>query len=204
MDWTVLAFNDELLATSDQPVTVMPLLAPDRSAPVTPLPPGALIDCEEMRIATSPRQALVLTWLDEPDDLPPRHGTDALAAQLNRAVISQADQEWFHHPARRPTTLIPPLLASTGCAPVGRLLYSHYNSRYAERSPPSRRHSRKSRAHDRGRHLQRDTRRERRPHRRVATHLASPLHLVQMRARSVGSVAVGRWSCRGRSAGPYV
>lgn len=71
---------------------------------------------------------------DEPDDTPPRRGTDELAAQLNRAVISQADQEWFHHPARRPTTLIPPLLASPGCAPLGRLLHSHYDAPYAERS----------------------------------------------------------------------
>jgi Protein of unknown function (DUF4238) len=134
MHWTVLAFNDELLATSDQPVTVMPLLAADRSAPVKPLPPGALIDCEEIRIATNPQQALVLTWLDEPDDTPPHRGTDELAAQLNRAVISQADQEWFHHPARRPTTLTPPLFASSGCAPLGRLLHAHYDARYAEQS----------------------------------------------------------------------
>ena len=32
------------------------------------------------------------------------------------------------------TTLIPPLLASQGCAPLGRLLYPQYDARHAEQS----------------------------------------------------------------------
>jgi hypothetical protein len=38
MHWTVLEFPDEVLATSDQPVAVLPLLPAHTTAPVAPLP----------------------------------------------------------------------------------------------------------------------------------------------------------------------
>ena len=77
-------------------------------------------------MALDPHHALVLTWLNEPDDGPRILGDDQLAAELNRAVIGQTDEQWFHHPARRPTTLTPPLLTTQACGPVGRRLFPDY------------------------------------------------------------------------------
>lgn len=68
--------------------------------------------------ALTPCHALVMAWIDEPDDGPAMDGDDALAAHLNRAVIAQADEQWFHHPARRPVRLIAPDLHASGCEPV--------------------------------------------------------------------------------------
>ena len=96
MHWTLLQFDGPLLATSDQPVTFVPLLTPGSSAPVTAIPRGSLLDCEEVRFATDPQRALLLTWLNEPSTDPVLRGSDAIAAQLNRAVIAQADRQWFH------------------------------------------------------------------------------------------------------------
>lgn len=131
MHWTLLEFGAPLLATSDQPVTVVPLLDASETAPVTPLPQGPILDVEEIRLALGPRHALLMTWLDEPDDGPAVRGGHDEAAQLNRAVIGQADREWFHHPARRPTTLTPPLLQADRCGPLGREVLPAYDWRKA-------------------------------------------------------------------------
>lgn len=118
MHWTLIEFNHGLLATSDQPVTIVPLMRPGVDVPVAAIPSGPLVDCLEVRFALTPRHALVMAWIDEPDDGPVMNGDDALAAQLNRAVIGQADEQWFHHPARRPVRLIAPDLHASGCEPV--------------------------------------------------------------------------------------
>jgi hypothetical protein len=128
MHWTLVEFNDRLLATSDQPVTIAPLLAPGESAPVAAHPNTPLLHCEEIRIPLGPRHELVLTWQDEPSSEQPVTGTYELATQLNRAAIAQADRHWFHHPARRPTTLTALDLASKECRPVGRTFIPGYGS----------------------------------------------------------------------------
>jgi hypothetical protein len=134
MNRRLAEFDREVLATSDQPVSVVPLLAPGESAPVAALPDTPLLDCEEIRIAVGPRHALVFTWHDEPSPKTIVRGTDDVAAQLNRAVIAQADRDWFHHPARRPTTLTPPDLGSKVCLPVGSRLIQGYGGDAARSS----------------------------------------------------------------------
>jgi hypothetical protein len=132
MHWTLLDFRDEVLATSDQPVTVVPLLDGQSTAPLAPVPANGLADCEEIRMALDPRHALLLTWLNEPDDGPRLVGDDHLSTQLNRAVIGQADEQWFHHPARRPTTLTSSMLADRQCDAIGRLVIPGYGSEEAK------------------------------------------------------------------------
>jgi hypothetical protein len=85
-------------------------------------------------MALGPRHALLLTWLNEPDDRPRFHGDDGLAAELNRAVIGQVDEQWFHHPARRPTTLAADLLAERACGALGRYLFPEYGYQDVVRS----------------------------------------------------------------------
>lgn len=127
MHWTLIEFPASLLATSDQPVTIAPLLAPGESAPVLPLLRGPVFNAEEIRIAVGPRHALLLTWLNEPCDGGVVLAGDDVAAHLNRAVIGQREEEWFHHPERRPTTLIAPLFSEIGtCGLLGRRLLPGY------------------------------------------------------------------------------
>jgi hypothetical protein len=126
MHWTLLEFQDEVLATSDQPVTIVPLMDGQPATAHPPLPVTGLADCQEIRMALDPCHALVLTWLNEPDDGMRLSGNDRLAAELNRAVIGQADKQWFHHPARRPITLTPPLLTNKACGPIGPELFPEH------------------------------------------------------------------------------
>jgi hypothetical protein len=136
MHWTLVEFPAPLLATSDQPVSIVPLLAPGENAPVMPLLKGPVFNAEEMRIAIGPRHALLLTWLNEPCGGPALRAGDDVAAELNRATIGQQDQEWFHHPARRPTRLIAPLFSEiAACGSLGRKLLAGYDFESATASP---------------------------------------------------------------------
>jgi hypothetical protein len=125
MHWSLLEFDDYLLATSDQPVSVVPLLGESSFAPVTPMPATGLADCEEIRMALDPRRVLLLTWMNVPDDGPRIRGSDEIAAELNRVVIGQADEQWFHHPSRRATTLSTSFDLKS-CGPVARTLFPGY------------------------------------------------------------------------------
>lgn len=134
MHWTLVRFDDRLLATSDQPVTVVPMLDGSDSKIVHPVPRAGLLDCEEIRFALAPDLALIMSWLNEPEPTEPAAGNDLLAAQLNRAVITQADREWFYHPQRRPTTLYGRDLSAQGCLPLARLLHPGYGVEAARES----------------------------------------------------------------------
>jgi hypothetical protein len=123
--WSLVKFSAPLLATSDQPITVVPLLH-NGIAPLQTLPTTGLLGTEEFRFALGPDTALVCTWMDRPDGEPPILGDESVAAQLNRAVIGQADGEWFYRPGRRPTTVTADNFQPSGCLPVGRLLLPGY------------------------------------------------------------------------------
>jgi hypothetical protein len=131
--WSLVKFPLPLLATSDQPITVVPLLD-DGTAPLQTLPTTGLLGTEEFRFALGPESALICTWMDRPDGEPPIAGDEAMAAQLNRAVIGQADGEWFYRPGRRPTTITADNLRPVGCRPIGRLFLPGYGIAHVRRS----------------------------------------------------------------------
>jgi hypothetical protein len=135
MHWTLLQFPEPLLATSDQPVTVVPLLADGAVAEVSPLPPTGYLMTEEIRFALDPCRALVFTWVNDIDTPRPVLADDDLAADLNRGVIAQADREWFHHPSRRATRLKRNDLNVNACNSLGHSLFPEYSSSYAVESP---------------------------------------------------------------------
>lgn len=140
--WTLVEFPAPLLATSDQPVTTMPLLAPGEQVALTALPRGALIDSEELRFPLSPRHLLLMTWLNEPGFGRVR-ADEQIAALANRTTIGQADRQWFHHPARKPTTLLASDLSDRGCRPIGAMFVPGYGWQVA-RDSPRRAHTRHS------------------------------------------------------------
>jgi hypothetical protein len=135
MHWTLLEFPLPLLATSDQPVTVVPLLRDGATARVTAMPKTGYLMTEEVRFALDPNRALVFTWVNDIDAERPVLADDDFAAELNRAVIAQADREWFHHPDRRATRLKPGELDLEACSSLGRQLIVGYGAGYAVESP---------------------------------------------------------------------
>jgi hypothetical protein len=124
--WTLIEFPDRLLATSDQPVAIVPILPDGTRAPVDAAPRGGILFAEEFRFPIDPKHALLFTWAEGRDTPVVPTGSDDLAADLNRAVVSQADREWFHHPQRRPTTLPLSGLRTGDCSPVARRLMPEY------------------------------------------------------------------------------
>lgn len=124
--WSVIQFREPLLATSDQPVSIVPVLPEGMQAPVSAISAGGYFLAEEYRFPIDPWHLLLFTWANEPDGpefLPAGHD---LAANLNRAVIAGADRDWFHNPERRPTTLPLSAVPTSDCFPVGRLLLPNY------------------------------------------------------------------------------
>jgi hypothetical protein len=138
MHWTLLEFPEPLLATSDQPVSVVPFLDEGATIDVAAAPQTGFLDAEEIRFPISPQRALLLTWIEGFDEEAVVSAEDHVATELNRAVIAQADREWFHHPARRATRLNPMDLGDRLCRPVARLLDPRYGTPYARNSPRRR------------------------------------------------------------------
>jgi hypothetical protein len=135
MHWTLLDFRSPLLATGDQPVTAVPLLGDGGRAEVAPMPSTGYTATSELRIALSPSRALLLTWQNDEDAERPLLVDDAVAVELNRAVIAQADREWFHHPDRRPVRITVDDFDLENCRSVGHLLVPGYSDEAAAASP---------------------------------------------------------------------
>jgi hypothetical protein len=126
--WSVIQFLEPLLATSDQPVSIVPVLPEGMQAPVSAISAGGYLLAEEYRFPIDPHHLLLFTWANEPDSPDFFQGDHDLAANLNRSVIGGADQEWFHNPVRRPTTLPLSAVPTTNCFPVGRLFLPNYGT----------------------------------------------------------------------------
>jgi len=135
MHWTLLKFPEPLLATSDQPVTVMPILPEGVVARVTAMPSSGFVMTEEARFALDPWRALIFTWVNDIDSQRPVLAPDDFAAELNRAVIAQADREWFHHPDRRATRLKQNDLDVEVCGSLGCEVLPEYTTSSALESP---------------------------------------------------------------------
>jgi hypothetical protein len=103
-------------------------------AEVAAAPQTGFLATEEIRFAVDPRRALLLTWVEGFDNETALHGDDDIAAELNRAVIAQADREWFHHPVRRTTRLKASHLGDEYCRPIGHQLDPQYGTPYARNS----------------------------------------------------------------------
>jgi hypothetical protein len=142
MHWTMLEFADPLLASSDQPVSVVPLLVDGQTAPVEAAPASGFLACEEIRFPIDPWRCLLLTWIEGFDSERALHPSDGIASEINRATIAQADREWFHHPARRATVLKAGSFKDNLCGGVAHQLDPQYDTEYA-RTSPRRRHTNK-------------------------------------------------------------
>lgn len=93
MRWQILRFDGPLLAYSDHPVVLWPLLVP-ASAPF-PQPILGPLKTLEVRVPMAPDVAILMNWLDRDDEVAVAMPAGA-AAELNAFTISQAEAEWMH------------------------------------------------------------------------------------------------------------
>lgn len=135
MHWALIEFPEPLLATSDQPVSVVPLLEPGTTAGVQASPQTGFMETEEIRFPVDPWRALLMSWIVGFDTERALRAPYDISAELNRTTIAQADREWIHFPARRPTRLKPGDLGDQFCRPVVNQLDRHYTTGYARNSP---------------------------------------------------------------------
>ena len=131
MHWTVVEFPVPLLATSDQPVSVVPILEDGQTAKIEVFPQTGFLGWHEIRFPIDPRRALLMTWIEGFDTERAVQADDDIAAEMNRTTIAQADREWFHHPSRRAIRLKKDDLADRFCRPVAQQLDSRYTAEAA-------------------------------------------------------------------------
>ena len=135
MHWALIEFPEPLLATSDQPVSVVPLLESGATVEVQAFPQTGFLETEEIRFPIDPHRALLMSWAVGFDTERALSASPDIAAELNRTTIAQADREWVHHPARRPTRLKADELGDRFCRPVANQLDRNYTTDYARNSP---------------------------------------------------------------------
>jgi hypothetical protein len=99
MHWTLLRSGSPRLATSDHPL--VPVTA-GQMQPVAAISSAGVLGVAEFRFAVSPQLLLLLTWMDEYDVEPIRKMPHQFVRNHNTLVIAQAEEQWFHHPSRRP------------------------------------------------------------------------------------------------------
>ncbi len=138
MHWSLVTFNEPLIASGDQPVVCVPRLPAGREMPIRAMPSVGFMETAEIRFPIDPFQTLLLTWNPAEHTAKPIAGEHRHAADINRTTRQQADQHWFHLPEHRPPLLSPPRL-DRHCAPVSYELVSGYTYKVARDSPRRKR-----------------------------------------------------------------
>lgn len=108
MHWSLLTFENALLATSDQPVAPVPLLGAEEQEAVSPTPRRGWLETLEVRFPLSPHEALLATWYGALDGEGEPIPCDwAAAVNLNGITRAQAPR-YFHSPSHLPA--MPPAI----------------------------------------------------------------------------------------------
>jgi hypothetical protein len=125
MRWQVLRFRKPLVAYSDHPVVLWPLLV--SAALPFDRPELGPLNALEIRIPLAPDSALLATWVDLEEssrvNAPP-----LAAAELNAFTIGQSERQWMHTPGHEPPVADGPLL------PLTRMFEPRYDVAAALRS----------------------------------------------------------------------
>lgn len=125
LHWTPIRVPEKWLCTCDQPVVVFPRLQEGARARVDQQ--TALLDTVEFRFVLDPQHALIMSWLDAPEDHRWRDVSLAVAADLNRSVMGRADADVFHYLGLKPPTVAPPFLPTNECRSIASALHLGYS-----------------------------------------------------------------------------
>lgn len=126
MHWTLIDFDDHLIATSDHPV--VPWGRDILLGRPEPVPNEGLIDTLEVRVPLSSKSALLLTWINDEDYR--FRGTRDQAARFNAFTIASAEHQWFHRPRHTPPIRHGHQRPISMCGN-----WTDYDGKAAERSP---------------------------------------------------------------------
>jgi Protein of unknown function (DUF4238) len=126
MHWTLVKFDEPLIASGDQPVVCVPRIPSGQRLPITAMPRTGFMETVEIRFPVDPQRLLLMTWSPQPDLPEPVPGQFRHAADVNRSTREQADAHWFYKPERRPPLLAPPTL-DMGCEPISYELVPGYS-----------------------------------------------------------------------------
>jgi hypothetical protein len=103
MIWALIRFPKPTLATADHPLTGWSRFETRSRPKVTPDGVG-LSNLLEVRAPVSSTAAILMTWLDQADDIPaPFDGGRQEARNINTFTIAQAEKQWFHLPGTNPS-----------------------------------------------------------------------------------------------------
>jgi len=128
MHWTLLRFRSPVIATSDHPIHVW--YSERRSSTPMPARRGAgMLKTLEVRLPLSPRLALLMTWLPQPDPDVPTPGARHHPKNLNAFTVAEAEQHWFHLPDTKPP------VGTEEFLPLSGDLYRGYDAATAWNSP---------------------------------------------------------------------
>lgn len=100
MTWSLLKFEQDVVALSDHPVVVWPAKFDRWSRGFASS--AAMIDALEIRMPLGPQLALLMTWRDAHDDRHPLTPDRRHARSLNELTIAQADKHWLWKPGSSP------------------------------------------------------------------------------------------------------
>jgi len=132
MHWTLLVFDEPVLITGDQPVTIVPYLDTNGWAAIKAFPETGIGDIIELRFPITPRAAVVASWFTGAT-LSPVPGRWPSAATLNHTLREQTQMEWFYSTSRAPA--FPPLVeVDTKGYPISSQLIRGYDSAWARQS----------------------------------------------------------------------
>jgi hypothetical protein len=135
MHWTLLQFDEPVLATSDHPVCPAPLLRPGETVRAAGMPRGGWIETMEVWFPLSPYFALIACWAARPEPTIAIKGTWQHAVTINAVARDQADDHYMHHPERLPA--MPSILSNDRtykCHSIVNTLYPEYDTHAAESS----------------------------------------------------------------------
>jgi hypothetical protein len=132
LNWTLLRFPKDWLATSDQPIIAVPFLAPLGEVPILH-DSGNYPSRLEFIWPSGPRDAILMTWRDAPNPDEPVDLGFAAAVYLNVAVKAQAREQVYWRPGSRPPFVRPPEVRSMA-RPLSPAMYPDYRMRTAIRS----------------------------------------------------------------------
>ncbi len=133
MHWSLVEFDDSLIASCDQPVIFVPRLPSWQRLPIEALPRTGFMETAEVRFPIDPWRVLLLSWSPQPDLAEPLPGQFRHATDVNRSTRQQADRHWFYRPGARPPLLNPPTL-DRFCTPISYELVSGYSFEVAAAS----------------------------------------------------------------------
>lgn len=126
MHWSLVMFEEPIIASCDQPMIFVPRLPFWHRLPIQAMPRTGFMETVEVRFPIDACRVPLLSWSQQPDLPAPIPGQFRHATDVNRSTRVQGDRHWFHRPGLHPPLLTPPML-DVSCEPISYDLVPGYS-----------------------------------------------------------------------------